>query len=394
MGYSTQKVAGEDLTISRQTDLGNAMAGKVSGARFIGGASSGFDAGTIILRGAGSIPSSSQSDNPANEPIYVVDGAITNKNSINMDDVESINVLKGPAATALYGSRGGAGAIIITTKAGQSEKGLLEVSHTLQAETYYNHFNMQKLYGGGGYGGTEKGNRAQDIYDLYSGDIPGLQGAYVYDYNEDTSWGAAYDPAVKYVTPLSLDETSGHYGKPATWQHGLDLRDLYRTGVTNTTNVSFSKSVKDFNTRVSFTNSYRTGVQPNSDAIRRFLGFKTNFKPTPWMNVSLDYKYTYRQDHNAAESGYNGSRTVLQEYTQWGQTNVNLKDYKDYKRPDGSWRTWNINSVNNQSAAFHDNPYALFHEYNHRTIYQWNVFSGDVSVDLPYNLKARGTRKW
>ena len=49
------------------------------------------------------------------------------------------------------------------------------------------------------------------------------------------------------------------------------------------------------------------------------------------MNVSLDYKYTYRQDHNAAESGYNGSRTVLQEYTQWGQTNVNLKDYKDYK---------------------------------------------------------------
>lgn len=388
LGYSTQKVAGEDLTISRQTDLGNAMAGKVSGARFIGGASSGFDAGTIILRGAGSIPSSSQSDNPANEPIYVVDGAITNKNSINMDDVESINVLKGPAATALYGSRGGAGAIIITTKAGQSEKGLLEVSHTLQAETYYNHFNMQKLYGGGGYGGTEKGNRAQDIYDLYSGDIPGLQGAYVYDYNEDTSWGAAYDPAVKYVTPLSLDETSGHYGKPATWQHGLDLRDLYRTGVTNTTNVSFSKSVKDFNTRVSFTNSYRTGVQPNSDAIRRFLGFKTNFKPTPWMNVSLDYKYTYRQDHNAAESGYNGSRIVLQEYTQWGQTNVNLKDYKDYKRPDGSWRTWNINSVNNQSAAFHDNPYALFHEYNHRTIYQWNVFSGDVSVDLPYNLKA------
>lgn len=139
LGYSTQKVAGEDLTISRQTDLGNAMAGKVSGARFIGGASSGFDAGTIILRGAGSIPSSSQSDNPANEPIYVVDGAITNKNSINMDDVESINVLKGPAATALYGSRGGAGAIIITTKAGQSEKGLLEVSHTLQAETYYNH---------------------------------------------------------------------------------------------------------------------------------------------------------------------------------------------------------------------------------------------------------------
>ena len=66
------------------------------------------------MRGAGSIPSSSQSDNPANEPIYVVDGAIINKNSINMDDVENINGLKGPAATALYGSRGGAGAVSYT----------------------------------------------------------------------------------------------------------------------------------------------------------------------------------------------------------------------------------------------------------------------------------------
>ena len=99
---------------------------KCRGARFIGGASSGFDAGTIILRGAGSIPSSSQSDNPANEPIYVVDGAITNKNSINMDDVESINVLKGPAATALYGSRGGAGAIIITIRRDKVRKGCLK----------------------------------------------------------------------------------------------------------------------------------------------------------------------------------------------------------------------------------------------------------------------------
>lgn len=135
-----------------------------------------------------------------------------------MDDVESINVLKGPAATALYGSRGGAGAIIITTKPGKSEKGLLEVSHTLQAETYYNHFNMQKLYGGDGYGATEKGNRAQDIYELYTGNIPSLQGAYVYDYNEDTSWGAAYDPSVKWVydrTYVKLREVSLSYVVPS-----------------------------------------------------------------------------------------------------------------------------------------------------------------------------------
>lgn len=388
LGYSTQKVDAEKLTVARQTDLGNAMAGKISGARFFGGAGSSFDSGSIVLRGAGSIKGSSDGSVPVNEPIYVVDGAISNKNSINMDDVESINVLKGPAATALYGSRGGNGAIIITTKSGKGDKGTIEVSHTLQIENFYNRYELQDLYGGGGYGGTEAGNKMADLYKQYQGDIPGLQGAYVYDYSEDMSWGAAFDPSVKFVSPLALDPTSSHYGKPSTWQSALNLNDLFRTGTTNTTNVSFAKSVKDFNTRVSFTNSYRTGIQPNSEAIRRFLGFKTSFKPAPWMNVSLDYKYTYRMNHNAAQSGYSGARTALGEYTQWGQTSVNLADYKDYKRPDGSWRTWNITDENNFKAMFHDNPFAMYQEYNIRDIYQWNVFSGDVSVDLPYNFKA------
>lgn len=388
LGYSTQKVEAEKLTVARQTDLGNAMAGKISGARFFGGSGASFDAGSIVLRGAGTISGSSDGSMPVNEPIYVVDGSISNKNSVNMDDVESINVLKGPAATALYGSRGGNGAIIITTKSGKGDKGTFEVSHTLQVENFYNHYNLQKLYGGGGYGGTEAGNNMADLYSLYQGDIPGLQGAYIYDYSEDMSWGAAFDSSIKYATPLSLDPTSSRYGQPDVWQYGLDLSDLFRTGTTNTTNVSFSKSVKDFNTRISFTNSYRTGIQPNSEAIRRFLGFKTAFKPTSWMNVSLDYKYTYRMNHNAAQSGYSGARTALQEYTQWGQTNVNLKDYKDYKRPDGSWRTWNIYDENNFTAMYHDNPYGMYEEYNIRDTYQWNVFTGDVSIDLPYNIKA------
>ena len=114
LGYSTQTVKAEDLTITRQTDLNNALAGKVSGIRFLGSSGATFDSGRIILRGTSSL-----TDASGVEPIYVIDGIISeDANAINMDDVESVNVLKGPAATALYGSRGGNGAVIITTKNG------------------------------------------------------------------------------------------------------------------------------------------------------------------------------------------------------------------------------------------------------------------------------------
>lgn len=142
LGYSTQKVTSDELTIARQSDLSNAIVGKVAGVQFFGGAGSSFSSGKIVLRGAGTLSTASSGNLSVNEPIYVVDGTITNKNAVNMDDVESINVLKGPAATALYGSRGGDGAIIITTKSAESGKGTVDFSHTTTVETYYNHVNL------------------------------------------------------------------------------------------------------------------------------------------------------------------------------------------------------------------------------------------------------------
>lgn len=392
LGYSTQKVTSEELTIARQSDLSNAIVGKVAGVQFFGGSGSSFSSGQIVLRGAGTLSAASGGSLSVNEPIYVVDGTITNKNAVNMDDVESINVLKGPAATALYGSRGGDGAIIITTKSAESGKGTVDFSHTTTVETYYNHVNLQTLYGGGQYGylfGEATGTTsAAKLLRDYPGSIESLKGAKIMDYGNDASWGPRFDPSVKYVTPLSVDPTSSKYGIPDTWESHLNLSDLYKTGVANITNIAFSKSYKDLSTRVSFTNNQRTGIQPNSDAIRRNLSIKANYSPASWLDVSLDYLYTYRRDHNPASSGYNGNRTVLQEYTQWGQTNINLADYKDYMRPDGSWRSWNVKSISNNTANYHDNPYALFHEYNTYDTYQWNVFSADATVKLPFNIKA------
>ena len=295
IGYAAQKVDGEKLTTARQTDLGNAMAGKIAGARFFGKSGATFDSGKIVLRGSTSFTSWAGS-----EPIYVVDGSITNKDAVNMDDVESINVLKGAAATALYGSQGGNGAVIITTKGASktTSKGYFEVSHTLTFDKYYNHYDMQKQYGGGSYGydGAVLGNRPENqgidtmtpAY-LYS-DNKNADGSYWLDYGSDESWGARYDASAMVANANYFDPTSSQYQKAKPFVHGLDLGDLFQTGVSNTTNVSFAKSGKDYSSRVSFTNSTREGLQQNSDAVRRFLAVKTAFKPTDWMNISLDYK--------------------------------------------------------------------------------------------------------
>ena len=145
LGYATQQIKSDDLMQARQTDLNNALVGKVSGVRFFGSSGATFDAGKVVLRGTSSL-----SNAGGDEPIYVVDGVITNNMSFNMDDVESVNVLKGPAATALYGARGGNGAIIITTKGGTTgDHGEISVSHTIAWDKAVFHNDIQKEYGGG-----------------------------------------------------------------------------------------------------------------------------------------------------------------------------------------------------------------------------------------------------
>ena len=382
IGYATQEVKAEELIKTRQTDLNNALVGKVSGIRFIGGSGSKFDSGKIVLRGTTSL-----TDAAGNEPIYVVDGVITNPNSINMDDVESINVLKGPAATSLYGARGGNGAIIITTKGLKGETSEITFSHTLSWEKAYSHFDIQKEYGGGYLGA------AADLMTFeWDSSMPDylkqFNGRKMYDYADDSSWGPKFDGQL-YMPWYAWDPTDPRFGQQTEWKYQMNINDLYRTGIANTTNVSFGRSGKDYLTRISFTNVDRNGIVYNSDAVRRFLSIKAQYKPSERLKVSLDYKYTYRKNHNPAVEGYGEFGNFLYSYIQWGHTNVNLLDLKEnYTRPDGTFRTWNINSPTDLSPAYHWNPYALMNEYNYSEIYQWNIISGNLEYNIVENVKA------
>lgn len=390
IGYSAQALTNEQITTTHSYELGNSLAGKVAGAQFWGAGGATFDEGSIVLRGA-----TSYGDAKGNSPIYVVDGVITGQGAVNMDDVASINVLKGPSATALYGSRGANGAIIVTTKKAEEGRSVIEFSHTTSVETYYNHIKLNKLYGGGSFAdglsayAAEEGPDAHDytsaafLFEALGDGTYSMGDGYAMDEN----WGPRFDGKTLVRSALSWDPTSSQYGKAQTWKARLNLRDLTRAAWTNTTNIAFSKSVKGMNTRVSFTNVDRPGVMYNSKAVRRSFSIASTLKPAKWLTANLSYRFRMRQNKNAATEGYSAEGNVICDFTQWGQTNVDISQYKNYKRPDGSWRTWNIVSPDDLSANFHDNPFGTLYNYNTTSTAKYHVIAAELVADLPYNIK-------
>ena len=411
IGYSAQVINDEQLTITHSSSLGNSLAGKVAGAQFWGSAGSTFSEGKIILRGP-----TSYNNQEGSEPIYVIDGTIASAAAVNMDDVESINILKGPSATALYGSRGANGAVIITTKKAQEGQSHVEFSHTTTAEVLYNHIKFQNEFGGGAmaqqntamYNAVQKAGLldkypdvldAKAAFELNGFDLP--DGTYTYDYWEDVNWGPRYDNSTMVRPAVSWDPSHPKYGKAEPWSYQLDLRDLTRVAWTNTTTVSFNKSVKGMNTRVSFTNVDRPGIFYNSKAVRRSFSISSQIKPNSWLTADLSYRYRVRVNQNAEQEGYSANGNYICDFVQWGHTNVNLKDLKDWQRPDGGWRTWNIVGAMNfddyaaaylagnadLTANYHDNPYAVMEQYTYTNKTQYHMASADVYASLPYNFR-------
>ena len=390
IGYSAQTMTADELSVTHSADLGNSLAGKVAGAQFWGGAGSTFDEGKIILRGT-----TSYSDAQGSEPIYVVDGAIVSRASVNMEDVESLNVLKGPSATALYGSRGANGAVVITTKKASDGRSTVEFSTTTSMETYYNHFDVNDLYGGGSTAAniTYYAAKAEDPYATDWTAVSTLftdlgDGTYSMDYLDDENWGPRYDGTSLVRSALSWDPTSSKYGKADTWEARMNLKDLTRTAWSNNTNIAFSKAGNGYRTRVSFNNVERQGIMYNSNATRRSFSITSSFQPAKWINADVSYRYRYRKNKNAASEGYNATGNYIGDFTQWGQTNVNIAELKDYEMPDGSWRSWNIVSEDDLTANFHDNPYAVMYTRNIYSYSNYHLITADVYSQLPKDVRV------
>lgn len=380
LGYAAQAVKGDDLTVTKQSDLNTALAGKIAGVQVLGGSGAKFGTSTIRIRGVNSLQ--------GGNPIYVVNGVITDPNGVNNDDIESLTVLKGPAATALYGQRASEGAVVIQLKKGV-DKGIgISFNQSTTFEKVYQLPNYQNQYGGG-----TSINWNTYTYDPASSPASNanFNGVKYYDYGVDESWGPKMDGTL-YAPWYFWDPSNPGYGKlvPFVAQPN-NVRDFYRTGVTYNTNAAFSKAADNYNFRVSYTNIDRTGITPNSDQKRNNVGLNGELKLTKKLTVSANVNFSQINSSNIPDEGY-GTQTAGS-FSQWFHRDIDMSKLKNYQRADGTFTSWNITSPDDLTPHYWDNPYTEVYENtsksNSNRIYGNLTATYQFTKDLAVSLIAR-----
>lgn len=382
IGYAAQELKGDVMTASRQSSAISSLSGNVAGVQVTSSSSALGGSARITLRGVGSITGE-------NRPLIVVDGIPFNNSNfntgntargaggidygdasadINPDDIETVVILKGGPAAALYGSRAINGAIVYTTKSGKSGRTEIQVNSGVSFDKIYRMPKLQRLYGGG-YALTPTVINGQTY------NLP--------DYSVDESWGPKYDPNVKYLPWYAFDpEFSQDYMKEVPWvAPKYDVEDFFKVGTTYNNNISISKSLKDTNIRFSYSNVRTEGIFPNSKLSKNTFNSNVNSKLSDKLKLDVGLTYNVIQGFNRPEQGYGGN-SVAQKFFQWGQRQLDFRKLRDYKLSTGVQRSWNRTAWDNPTPAFSDNPYWLAYE-NYSTDKRHRVYG---NATLTYNI--------
>ncbi|AOM76544.1 SusC/RagA family TonB-linked outer membrane protein [Pedobacter steynii] len=382
IGTAQQSVKGEALTQTKQLDLNTAIAGKIAGVQVLGGSGAKFGTSKIRIRGINSIEG-------GRDPLYVVDGVVVPSTSVNMDDVEDLTVLKGPAATALYGQRGDAGVVVIKSK-GALKKGLgIEVNHSTTIEKVATLPKYQNEYGGGSSQDWETFQ-----FDAAEDDpaLAGMNGVRYYNYSDDVSWGPKFD-GKPYAPFYSWNKFDADYGKPQPYVANPDnIRDFYETGVQNNSNIAISQSGDKFSGRLSYTNVNQTGVSPNTKADQNRVSLNGVYTPIEKLTFSSNLNFNVINYFNIPQEGY-GTQTAGS-FSQWFHRDTDLKKLRNYKNPDGTFTTWNISGPRDQSPKYWDNPYVEAYENfaisNSSRVFGFAQASYKLIPEVTINFTAKG----
>ena len=366
LGYAVSEVKGDEMNKSRGglNNPVNALQGKVAGLQISSGSGSMGGSSKILIRGVSSISGN-------NQPLFVIDGVPiegSDFNStdtqrggggydygnlvqdINPDDIESISVLKGASASALYGSRANNGVVMITTKKGAKNEGMgVSFSTSVGFEKVTKLPKMQSLYGGG------YGSEFEEIT------IDGVTYNYP-DYATDESWGPKLEGQdVLSWYDLAKWEAGGKVGNPTTskWvAPSSDIRDFFKTGVSFTNNLAISQSTDRSSFRLSYTNTDLQGYMPNSSLVKNIFSVAgTATSPDKKLEAFSSITYFNSRAKGRSEIGY-GDNNVMVKFVQWGHRELDMKQAKDlYIKPDGTQATWNRSNWDDPTAAYSNNPY-------------------------------------
>ncbi|MBI5373097.1 MAG: SusC/RagA family TonB-linked outer membrane protein [Sphingobacteriales bacterium] len=393
---NAQVVTNEQLNTIRQTNLNNALAGKVSGlqVRSQSAAKLGTDGtGSIRLRGETGFGT-------GEDPIYVVDGTILpNINDVNMDDIEDVTVLQGPAASAVFGPQGQRGAIVITLKkAKKNAKGFgVEVNLGAQIEKVYILPNYQNSYAGGNTADMMKYTWKASDPELWKR----LDGKYYPDYSDDASWGPRM-VGQEYIPWYSWYDGHRYSGTTASLVPQPDnARDYYNTGVVLNNSISFSKATDNTSLRFSFNNVDVKGLIPTSRLKKNVFNVAGAIELTKKLTASINFNYATQILNGEFNDDYSNQTTGS--FNQWFHRDLDmklLKELKDVRTPSGIWASWNHNNPtvydpNNEKAFYAGNYWYNFYKWFDlvKPVTNTDRFFGDISLNyqISKSLKVRGT---
>lgn len=340
LGFSVQKIKGEDISTVKGVSLTSSLTGKVAGM-LISNSTELSEKPTISLRGAA--------------PLIVIDGVAYGNMSledISADDIESMDVLKGATASALYGQRGSYGAIMVTTKKGEEGKLSVNISNnTMFSAGYLTLPKVQSSYSTGNYGTME--------------------------YSSGYVWGDYMDghEVVQY-DPISMTYKS----MPLVSKGKNNLSNFFRNSMVTNTNVNISQKSKMGGFRVSATQIHDQDQYPNTDLDKYLVNGGGNID---YKNLKIDASFGYKKEKspNMPITNY-GNGNILYNMLIWGGTEYDIRDFKNYWKVKDQQENWGF-------SDWYDNPYYLVNE--RLKTQDYNLFNANLTLNYKITDKINAT---
>lgn len=399
MPYAVQTIKGDDVAKIRTPNFVQGLSGKIAGLNIQQGNAMGGST-NITLRGIRSITGD-------NQALFVVDGVpyanasgtrniLNTTNSaqrtggggydygstaadFNADDIETITVLKGAAASALYGSQGANGVILITTKKATRGLGVtVNAGGSLGMLDKSTFPKYQRLYGGG-YA-ADKDDATGFFYedDLDGDGTPDL----IAPVSDDASYGHRFDPNLMVLQWDALIPGTAGYLKKRAWMAPENNPDaFFRKATASNFSVFVDGGSDKGSFKVGLTRNDEKGIIENSRIVKNLVNISASFNPVPKLTFSAAANYTNIQGKGRWGTGYDGSegKNIMTSLRQWWQTNVDILQQKDAYFLERKNRAWNTASYDDLSPYYWDNPYwTIYENYQDDTR---NRFFGNVSVN-------------
>ena len=359
LSYAQQGIKGADLTSTRQTDLNQALAGKIAGVQVkTQSAAKLGSASTIRIRGANSV------SNIGNDPLIVVDGTpVDDINFINMDDVEDVQVLKGPNAAALYGQRGQNGVLIVTSKRAKANTSTVNFVSSYSIDKVGNLPHYQNEYSGGTAGA---GMQTYHWKDGDPAEWKALDGKNYHTYFDDASWGPKMTGQEYIPWYAWIPGTQYSFKTAKLTPQPNNIKDFYSTGTNLQNNVSLAKAGDGYNVRVSYTNQHQTGLLPESKLDRNYLSTQLSYDISKHLSIGADINFVDQKTQGDFADTYGNANSGS--FNQWFHRDLDmskLKELQNLKTPTGRLSGWNLDDAAGISAdaiyggtAYWVNPYS------------------------------------